>query len=245
MPSASVIDEEVNRFDALAASWWDPKGPMAPLHAINPVRMRFVRDAVVKHFGRDAEAVAPLSGLSALDVGCGAGLMSEPLSRLGAEVLGLDPGFDTIGAARSHAEANGAQPRYRVGTLEEVVSEGARFDVVLAMEVVEHVADVEAFIAWAAEALKPGGLFLGSTLNRTLKSFGLAIIGAEYVLRWLPAGTHNWRKFVTPAEFAEALRRAGLEAPRATGLTYAPLGRAWRLARDIDVNYFIAAAKPA
>jgi len=244
MPSAaSVIDEEVSRFDAIAQSWWDPKGPMAPLHAINPVRMRYVRDAIAKHFGRDAEANAPLAGLSALDVGCGAGLLTEPLSRLGADALGLDPGQDIIGAARAHAEASGATARYRAGTLEEVVAEGARFDVVLAMEVVEHVADVEAFVAQAAMALKPGGLFVGSTLNRTLKSFALAIVGAEYVLRWLPTGTHKWDKFVTPAEFAGALRAAGLDAPSATGLTYNPLTREWSLARDLGVNYFIAAAK--
>jgi len=243
--AASVIDEEVGRFDALAASWWDPKGPMAPLHAINPVRMRFVRDAIVKHFGRDGEAARPLAGLSALDVGCGAGLLTEPLSRLGADALGLDPGQDTIAAARAHAEATGAQARFRAGALEDVTAEGARFDVVLAMEVVEHVADVESFVALAATALKPGGLFLGSTLNRTLKSFALAIVGAEYVLRWLPAGTHSWEKFVTPAEFAAALRHAGLEAPSATGLSYSPLRREWRLARDLGVNYFISAAKPA
>ena len=244
MPSAaSVIDEEVSRFDAIAQSWWDPKGPMAPLHAINPVRMRYVRDAIAKHFGRDAGANAPLAGLSALDVGCGAGLLTEPLSRLGADALGLDPGQDIIGAARAHAEASGATARYRAGALEEVVAEGARFDVVLAMEVVEHVADVEAFVAQAAMALKPGGLFVGSTLNRTLKSFALAIVGAEYVLRWLPTGTHKWDKFVTPAEFAGALRAAGLDAPSATGLTYNPLTREWSLARDLGVNYFIAAAK--
>ena len=245
MPSAaSVIDEEVSRFDAIAQSWWDPKGPMAPLHAINPVRMRYVRDAIVKHFGRDAEASAPLAGLSALDVGCGAGLLTEPLSRLGADALGLDPGQDTIGAARAHAQANGAMARYRAGTLEEVVAEGARFEIVLAMEVVEHVADVEAFLAQGAMALKPGGLFIGSTLNRTLKSFALAIVGAEYVLRWLPAGTHKWDKFVTPAEFAQGLRAAGLDAPSATGLTYNPLSREWSLARDLGANYFICATKP-
>ena len=244
MPSAaSVIDEEVSRFDAIAQSWWDPKGPMAPLHAINPVRMRYVRDAIAKHFGRDAGANAPLAGLSALDVGCGAGLLTEPLSRLGADALGLDPGQDIIGAARAHAEASGATARYREGALEEVVAEGARFDVVLAMEVVEHVADVDAFVAQAAMALKPGGLFVGSTLNRTLKSFALAIVGAEYVLRWLPTGTHKWDKFVTPAEFAGALRAAGLDAPSATGLTYNPLTREWSLARDLGVNYFICAAK--
>ena len=244
MPSAaSVIDEEVSRFDAIAQSWWDPKGPMAPLHAINPVRMRYVRDAIAKHFGRDAEANAPFAGLSALDVGCGAGLLTEPLSRLGADALGLDPGQDIIGAARAHAEASGATARYRAGALEEVVAEGARFDVVLAMEVVEHVADVGAFVAQTALAVKPGGLFIGSTLNRTLKSFALAIVGAEYVLRWLPTGTHKWDKFVTPAEFAGALRAAGLDAPSATGLTYNPLTREWSLARDLGVNYFIAAAK--
>jgi 2-polyprenyl-6-hydroxyphenyl methylase/3-demethylubiquinone-9 3-methyltransferase len=243
--AASVIEAEVQRFDALAGVWWDPKGPMAPLHAINPVRMRFVRDAIVKHFARDANAPSPLTGLSALDIGCGAGLLSEPLSRLGADTLGLDPAGDAIGAARRHAEDSGASARYRAGAVEDLAREGAEFDVVLAMEVVEHVADVGAFLAEAAKVLKPGGLFIGSTLNRTFKSFALAIVGAEYVLRWLPVGTHRWDKFVAPKEFADALKTAGLTAPAATGLVYAPLAREWRLARELDVNYFIVAAKPA
>ncbi len=243
--AVSVVEAEVKRFDALAATWWDAKGPMAPLHAITPVRMRFVRDAIVKHFARDANARPPLEGLSALDIGCGAGLLAEPLSRLGADALGVDPAADLIGAAQRHAEEVGASARYRAGVVEDLVREGAQFDIVLAMEVVEHVADAAAFLAEAAKALKPGGLFIGSTINRTLKSFTLAIVGAEYVLRWLPAGTHRWDKFVTPKEFAAALRAAGLSSPAATGLTYAPLARDWRLARDLDVNYFVVASKPA
>ena len=243
--AASIIEAEVQRFDALAGAWWDPKGPMAPLHAINPVRMRFVRDAILKHFARDPNAAPPLAGLSALDIGCGAGLLCEPLSRLGADTLGLDPAADIVGAARRHAEESGSGARYRVGAVEDLAREGAAFDIVLAMEVVEHVADFAAFLAEAAKVLKPGGLFLGSTLNRTLKSFTLAIVGAEYVLRWLPVGTHRWDKFVAPKEFADALRAAGLSSPAATGLVYAPLAREWRLARDLDVNYFIVAAKPA
>ncbi len=241
--AASVIEAEVAHFDALAASWWDPAGPMAPLHAINTVRMGYVRDAVCKHFGRAALAPEPLAGLTALDIGCGAGLLTEPLSRLGADALGLDPGAEIIGAAQAHAAEGGAPARYRVGTLEQLAGEGASFDIVLAMEVVEHVADAPAFLAQAAKVLKPGGLFLGSTINRTAKSFALAILGAEYVLRWLPVGTHNWRRFVTPAEFADALRKAGLEAPSATGLAYDPLAREWRLARDLGVNYFIGASR--
>jgi len=243
--AASVVDAEVERFNALASQWWDPKGPMAPLHAINPVRMRFVRDAIVSHFRLDPSRASPLQGLTALDIGCGGGLLTEPLSRLGADALGLDPGVEAIETAKAHAEASGAGARYRRGALEELAGEGAAFDVVLAMEVVEHVASLEGFLAEAAKVLKPGGLFLGSTINRTLKSFALAIVGAEYVLRWLPPGTHDWRRFVAPKEFAEALRKAGLTAPRATGLAYAPLAGEWRLARELDVNYFIAAAKPA
>jgi 2-polyprenyl-6-hydroxyphenyl methylase/3-demethylubiquinone-9 3-methyltransferase len=240
----SVIDEEVRRFDALGDDWWDPNGPMAPLHRLNPTRLAWLRDTIgahVRHSGGGDEP--PLSGLTLLDVGCGGGLLCEPLSRLGAEVVGLDPAPTSIEIARAHAEATGARSSYRVGTVEGLAKEGARFDVVLAMEVVEHVADVLAFVAAAASVLKPGGLFAAATLNRTLKSFALAIVGAEYVLRWLPPGTHHWEQFVTPDELAAALRAAGLKETQRRGVSYDPLSGEWRLSRDLGVNYFMAGRK--
>ena len=238
----SVIDEEVARFDALGADWWDPAGPMAPLHRLNPTRIAWVRDTIAGHFKHSGDG-PPLAGLSLLDIGCGAGLLAEPLSRLGAEVTGLDPAPTSIAIARAHAEETGATPTYRVGTAEELAGEGARFDVVTAMEVVEHVADVPAFVAAAASLVKPGGLFVLSTLNRTFKSFALAIIGAEYVLRWLAPGTHRWEQFVTPDELAAALAAAGLEPINRRGVSYDPLRGEWRLTRDLAVNYFMAARR--
>lgn len=238
----SVISGEVARFDALGQDWWDPAGPMAPLHRINPTRIEWLRDSIAAHF-RHSGGGPPLAGLTLLDIGCGAGLLSEPLSRLGAEVTGLDPAPTSIEIARAHAAATGAKPTYRAGAVEDLVREGARFDVVLAMEVVEHVADVPAFVAAAASLIKPGGLFALSTLNRTLKSFALAVVGAEYVLRWLAPGTHHWEQFVTPDELAAALRAAGLEVTQRRGMSYDPLRGEWRLSRDLAVNYFMAAEK--
>jgi 2-polyprenyl-6-hydroxyphenyl methylase/3-demethylubiquinone-9 3-methyltransferase len=241
--SASVISEEVRRFDDMAAEWWDPKGPMAPLHRINPIRLRWLRDRIASHFGRTPKGQeGPLDGLELLDIGCGAGLLSEPLSRIGAEVTGLDPAPTSIEIARAHAEATGAPASYRQGTVEDLASEGAKFDVVLAMEVVEHVHDMPAFVAKAALLVKPGGMMALSTLNRTAKSFALAIVGAEYVLRWLPPGTHHWEQFVTPDELEAALRDAGLTKPRRQGLVFDPLRRNWRLSEDCSVNYFMTAA---
>ena len=240
----SVIDEEVARFDALGADWWNPAGPMAPLHRLNPVRIAWLRDAIAGHFQHSGGGdEPPLAGLSLLDIGCGAGLLAEPLSRLGAEVTGLDPAPTSIEIARAHALETGAAPIYRVGTVEEMAGEGARFDVVMAMEVVEHVADVSAFVAAAGSLVKPGGLFVLSTLNRTFKSFALAIVGAEYVLRWLAPGTHRWEQFVTPDELAAALEAAGLEPTVPRGVGYDPLRGEWRLTRDLSVNYFMAARR--
>ena len=240
----SVIDEEVARFDALGADWWNPAGPMAPLHRLNPVRIAWLRDAIAGHFQHSGGGdEPPLAGLSLLDIGCGAGLLAEPLSRLGAEVTGLDPAPTSIEIARAHALETGAAPIYRVGTVEEMAGEGARFDVVTAMEVVEHVADVSAFVAAAGSLVKPGGLFVLSTLNRTFKSFALAIVGAEYVLRWLAPGTHRWEQFVTPDELAAALEVAGLEPTVRRGVGYDPLRGEWRLTRDLSVNYFMAARR--
>ena len=240
----SVIVEEVARFDALGKSWWDENGPMAPLHRLTPVRVGWARDVAARHFGREVEAGLPLAGLKILDVGCGAGLFAEPLARLGADVLGIDPAPASIAVARRHAEETGAKLAYRAATVEDLAAEEARFDVVAAMEVVEHVAEPQRFVAEAASLLRPGGLFLASTLNRTLKSFALAIVGAEYLLRWLEPGTHRWEQFVTPEELALAVRQAGLRVMERQGVSYDPLRRTWRLSGDLGVNYQLAAKKP-
>ena len=240
--AASIISEEVRRFDDLGAQWWDPTGPMAPLHKINPVRIAWLRDTIAGHFGATPRGNdGPLEGLQILDIGCGAGLLSEPLSRLGARITGLDPAPTSIEIARAHAEATGATPTYRQGTVEELANEGARFDVVMAMEVIEHVNDVPSFVAAAASLVKPGGLMTLSTLNRTAKSFALAIVGAEYVLRWIEPGTHRWEQFVTPQELQDALKAAGLTNVRRQGMVFDPLRREWKLSKDCSVNYFMAA----
>jgi 2-polyprenyl-6-hydroxyphenyl methylase/3-demethylubiquinone-9 3-methyltransferase len=243
-PAPSVNSAEVARFDALGDSWWDPEGPQAPLHWLTPVRVAWARDCALRHFRRAAETGPAFAGLSILDVGCGAGLFAEPLARLGGEVLGIDPAPASIGVARRHAEETGARVAYRVASLEDVAAEPQRFDVVSAMEVVEHVVDPAPFVAVAASLLKPGGLFLASTLNRTLKSFALAIIGAEYVLRWLEPGTHRWEQFVTPEELSLSARHAGLRIMERRGVSYDPLRRSWRLSNDLSVNYLLAAKKP-
>ena len=242
MSAVSIIGQEVARFDALGEDWWDPTGPMAPLHQINPVRIAWLRDSIAAHFARTPRGdEGPLEGLSVLDIGCGAGLLAEPLARLGASVTGVDPAPGLIAIAQAHAEATGAELTYRAGAVEDLAREGEKFDVVLAMEVVEHVNDLSGFVRCAATLLRPGGLFALSTLNRTLKSFALAIVGAEYVLRWLPVGTHRWEQFVTPDELAAALRAAGLKVKRRQGLAYDPLRREWRLSKDMAVNYFMTA----
>ena len=237
--SASVKSDEVAKFDALAEDWWDPDGRMAPLHRINPLRIGWIVETLARRFR--AEGAAPLAGRTILDVGCGAGLLSEPLSRIGARVTGLDPAPSAIAAARAHAEATGADLTYRAGTVEDLAQEGAKFDAVLAMEVVEHVENVPAFVATAASLVAPGGVLCISTLNRTAKSFALAIVGAEYVLRWLPVGTHRWEQFVTPLELTGALRRAGFVVTTKRGMTFNPLRREWALGDDMDVNYMLAA----
>jgi 2-polyprenyl-6-hydroxyphenyl methylase / 3-demethylubiquinone-9 3-methyltransferase len=243
--SPSIDPADLARFDALGDDWWDPAGPMRPLHQINPLRIAWLRDLMVKHFRTGTQSSdLPLAGLSVLDIGCGAGLLSEPLSRLGAEVIGLDPAPGNIEAARRHAEETGARLIYRAATVEQLAEEGAAFDVVLAMEVVEHVRDMPRFVRTACSLVRPDGLFAASTLNRTLKSFALAIIGAEYVLRWLPQGTHRWEQFVTPEELSGAFRSAGLREFARAGVVYDPLRSTWRMSRDTGVNYMIAARRP-
>jgi len=241
---ASIDPAEIAKFEAMARDWWDPRGPMAVLHKFNPVRLGFIRDRACARFGRDLRAPAPLAGLAIVDIGCGGGVLSEPLARLGAQVTGLDPAAANIAAAKLHAERSGLAIDYRAETIEALVAAGDRFDVVLAMEVVEHVADVEAFVAACCAAVRPGGLLVMATLNRTVKSFALAIVGAEYVLRWLPRGTHDWRRFVTPEELESAIAAGGVSVEEVVGVVYDPLADRWSLARDTDVNYMIAAGRP-
>lgn len=242
---ATVDEAEVARFSRLAGQWWDPRGKMAVLHRFNPVRLAYVRDAACRQFGRDPRQLGCLAGLRMLDIGCGGGLLCEPLARLGAAVVGVDPSEANIAAARLHASQRGLAIDYRAGTAERLADAGERFDLVLAMEVVEHVADVGLFARRCAEMVKPGGLMIAATLNRTLKSFALAIVGAEYVLRWLPRGTHSWDKFVTPDELETALVQGGLRPSGAAGVVYHPLADRWQLSSDMDVNYMLTAEKPA
>jgi 2-polyprenyl-6-hydroxyphenyl methylase / 3-demethylubiquinone-9 3-methyltransferase len=240
-----TIDEsEIERFSRLASTWWDPDGPMRPLHRLNPVRIGYVRDRIAAHFGRDTKSLRPFAGLSLLDLGCGAGLLAEPMARLGFAVAGVDATKESIEVAKRHADDGGLSIDYRIATAEELAAAGERFDAVLALEIVEHVADVDLFLAAAASLVKPGGALVLSTLSRTVKSFLMAIVGAEYVLGWLPLGTHEWERFVRPSELVPPLRRAGLRVKELTGVAYDPLAGEWRLApRDLDVNYMAFAVR--
>ncbi|MEW6298708.1 MAG: bifunctional 2-polyprenyl-6-hydroxyphenol methylase/3-demethylubiquinol 3-O-methyltransferase UbiG [Thermodesulfobacteriota bacterium] len=237
----TASSDEVARFTAMAEAWWDPWGKFKPLHKFNPVRLAFMRRKLAAHFGRDEAAIRPFEGLSLLDVGCGGGLLSEPLARLGFAVTGIDAGDKNIGVARIHAEQQGLSIDYRVGGPEDI--EPGCYDVVLAMEVIEHVPDPARFVALAARALKPGGAFMGATLNRTTKSYALAVMGAEYILRWLPKGTHDWRKFVKPSEFAAFLRPEGVEVREMRGMEYVPFKDEWHETGDLDVNYMLFGVK--
>ncbi len=244
---ASPTDgEELLKFAALGRRWWDTGGPMAPLHKLNPARLAFVRDEACARFGREPTGLRPLAGLAALDVGCGGGLLAEPLARLGAAVTGIDPVPSSVEAARWHAAEVGLEGiAYEAGTLEEtVLATGRRFDLVVASEVVEHVPDVPAFLRGLGAATAPGGLVVLSTLSRTLRSFAEAIVGAEYVLGWLPRGTHDWRRFLRPAELARHLRAAGLRPVRVAGVAYDPGRDGFALSRDSSTNYLMAAVRP-
>jgi 2-polyprenyl-6-hydroxyphenyl methylase/3-demethylubiquinone-9 3-methyltransferase len=241
---ASTVDpSEVARFSALADDWWNPRGKMAPLHKFNPVRLGYIRDQAAARFDRDPKQLGCLKGLRMLDIGCGAGILSEPLARLGASMVGADPSETNIEVAKLHAEQSGLSIDYRATTAEDLSADGERFDVVLAMEVVEHVTDVNMFVESCAEMVRPDGLMIAATLNRTLKSFALAIVGAEYILRWLPRGTHRWDKFVTPEELETAMSHADLRVVDERGVVYNLLSDAWGLSDDMDVNYMLTAAK--
>jgi len=241
--AASVDAAEVERFSRLADRWWDPEGEFRPLHLLNPVRLGFIRDQATTRFRRDPLKPRPLDGLAALDIGCGGGLLSEPLARLGAQVTAIDASVENIRTAGLHAGEVGLKIDYRHAAAEDLAARGERYDLVLAMEVVEHVADVAAFLAAAGALVAPGGMFVLSTLNRTPKSFAFAIVGAEYLLRWLPRGTHDWRRFLKPSEVARHLRANGLELDRTTGVVYDPIAGRWSLGRDLGVNYMLSATK--
>lgn len=241
----SVDPEEVARFSSLADKWWDPDGAFRALHKFNPVRLSYIRDHAAAHFRRVRGRADCLSGLSVLDVGCGGGILSEPMARLGAAVTGIDPSEENVATARVHAERSDLDIRYRACPVETLAEEGARFDIVLNMEVVEHVPDVPSFLASSAGLVKPDGLLFVATLNRTMKAFALAIVGAEYVLGWVPRGTHRWDKFLRPEEIAQPLERAGLRELDRAGVVYSPLRDEWHLSDDLDVNYMLVAARPA
>lgn len=243
--SATYDSAEVERFGRIAGEWWDANGKFRPLHKLGPARLSFVRARLVEHFSLPDRTLRPLTGLRVLDIGCGGGLISEPVARMGATVTGLDPSPENIAAARLHAEGQGLSIDYRAARVEDLVGRETPFDAVLCLEVLEHVPDPGAFLKTCAELVRPGGLVVLSTLNRTMKSYALAIVAAEYILGWLPRGTHQWDRFITPEEMAGQARAAGLSPPRFEGMIYDPLRDEWRLSSDTDVNYLAAAVRPA
>ncbi len=239
----SIDPGEVAKFSALAAEWWDPAGKFAPLHKFNPVRLAFIRREAAACFGRDARSLKPFEGLSLLDIGCGGGLLSEPMARLGFVVTGADASEKNIGTARAHAAQSGVPVDYRAVTAETLAAEGRTFDVVLNMEVVEHVADVGAYLSACARLVKPGGITIVATLNKTLKSLALAKFAAEYVLGWMPRGTHDWNRFIPPAKLQKELEESGLTILKTQGVFFDVMNWDWRLSPDMDVNYMVVASK--
>jgi len=240
----SIDPADVARFSAQAAEWWDARGPFAPLHKFNPARLGFVRDRAAERFGRDIRSRAPFAGLTLLDVGCGGGLIAEPMRRMGFEVTAIDASSENIGTARIHAEQQGLEIDYRAATVEQLEAEGAGpFDVVLTMEVIEHVADPEAFVRVCARLVKPGGLMIVATLNRTLKSLALGKVAAEYVLRWVPAGTHDWNQFLKPDEIRLMLSEEPVAVSGPYGLVYNPLTDRWSESDDAGINYMMVATR--
>ena len=242
----TTIDQgEVDRFSAMAAEWWNPAGKFRPLHKFNPVRLAYLRERICENFGRDPRSPRPLEGLRVLDIGCGGGLLSEPVARMGAQVVGADPSEKNIGIASTHAAQSGVEVDYRAMSAEQLAEAGETFDVVLNMEVVEHVADVDLFVSTCAGMVRPGGLMFVATINRTLKAAALAIFAAENILRWLPRGTHQYDKLVRPEELEKPISAAGLEIVHRTGVFYNPLQDRWNLSADMDVNYMMLAKRPA
>ena len=244
---AGTVDAgEIAKFEAMAAEWWDPDGKFKPLHMLQPCRLDYVIDQIAAEFGRDPKTDRPFAGLRLLDIGCGGGLLCEPMARLGAEVVGADAAERNIPVARVHAEHSGLEIDYRHTTAEAMAEAGEVFDVVLNMEVVEHVSDPPAYLRACRDLLKPGGLMVCSTLNRNPKSYVMAIIGAEHVMRWLPKGTHDWRKFITPDELFALLRGAGLEPVDRKGFVFNPVSWSWRISdRDLSINYVTTSLRPA
>ncbi|MCV6591710.1 MAG: bifunctional 2-polyprenyl-6-hydroxyphenol methylase/3-demethylubiquinol 3-O-methyltransferase UbiG [Silicimonas sp.] len=247
MAQTSTIDAgEIEKFQAMAAEWWDPKGKFKPLHMLNPCRLDYITSQIAGEFGRDLSDPAPFKGLRLLDIGCGGGLLSEPMARLGADVVGADAAERNIPVAQVHAEEQGLNIDYRVTTAEALAEAGEKFDAVLNMEVVEHVADPQAYLDACHALLKPGGLMCCSTINRNPKSYAVAILGAEYVMRWLPKGTHEWSKFITPDELCTMLEKAGLDPVDRTGFVFNPVAWSWSLSdRDLSVNYVTTSLRPA
>jgi 2-polyprenyl-6-hydroxyphenyl methylase/3-demethylubiquinone-9 3-methyltransferase len=244
MATSTIDPAEVAKFEAMAAEWWNPNGKFKPLHMLNPCRLDYITTQIAAEFGRDLSTPNPLAGLRILDIGCGGGLLSEPMARLGGGGGGADAAARNLPVARLHAEQSGLTIDYRHTTAEDLAAAGERFDVVLNMEVVEHVADPLAYLTACQQLLNPGGIMICSTLNRNPKSYLFAIIGAEQVMRWLPKGTHDWKKFITPDELFDLIRKAGLDPVDRKGMVFNPLGWSWSLsARDLSVNYVTASVK--
>ena len=239
----TIDDEEVARFSAMSDEWWDSAGKFKPLHKFNPIRLGYIRDRLCAHFGRDPRSLTPLDGLTLLDVGCGGGLISEPLARMGAIVTGIDASEKNIGTARAHAARGDLEIDYRCTTAEDLLAAGETFDIVLSLEVVEHVADVDLFLDSCTALVRDGGAMVLATLNRTPKAFVFGIVGAEYVMRWLPRGTHDWKKFVRPSELCRNLRRNGVDVSDISGLSFNPLTDEWRVSGDVSVNYILFGTK--
>jgi len=243
---SNIDPEEVGKFEAMASEWWDPNGKFRPLHMMNPCRLDYVASQIAMEFGRDLNDRAPFDGLGMLDIGCGGGLLSEPMARLGAKVVGADAAGESIRVARVHAQRSGLDIDYRSISAEALAAGEDRFDVILNMEVIEHVTDPGVLVSACAELLKPGGLMIASTLNRNPKSFMMAVVGAEWIMRWLPRGTHDWKRFVTPDELYGMIRAAGLDPVDRKGFVFDPLAGSWSLSdRDLSVNYVTTSVKPA
>jgi 2-polyprenyl-6-hydroxyphenyl methylase/3-demethylubiquinone-9 3-methyltransferase len=243
MTETTIDSQEIAKFSAMADEWWDPAGKFKPLHKFNPVRLAYIRDWALRHFGRDETQRHPLEGLSVLDIGCGGGLLTEPLTRLGAKVTGIDAGARNIAVAKLHAERMGLDIDYRETTSEALAAEGARFDIVLNMEVVEHVSNVPLYMKSCADLVAPRGLLFSATINRTARALAFAKFGAEYVLRWLPRGTHDWNKFLTPDELKALITRNGLAIADETGVVFHPLADEWRKSSDMGINYIVLAER--